>query len=36
VYRKGYLEEDNIKMDLKEIWWQGVGWIHIAGTSGLL
>jgi hypothetical protein len=22
--------EDNIRMDLKEIWWEGVDWIHLA------
>jgi hypothetical protein len=22
--------EDNIKIDIKEIWWEGVGWIHLA------
>jgi hypothetical protein len=22
--------EDNIKMDLREIGWEGVGWIHLA------
>jgi len=28
--------EDNIRMDLREIWWKGVEWIHLAkvGTSG--
>jgi len=22
--------EDNIRMDLKEIWWEGVEWVHLA------
>jgi hypothetical protein len=22
--------EDNIKMNLREIWWEGVDWIHLA------
>jgi hypothetical protein len=22
--------EDNIRMDLKEIWWEGVKWMHLA------
>jgi hypothetical protein len=22
--------EDNIRMDLREVWWEGVGWIHLA------
>jgi hypothetical protein len=22
--------EDNIKIDLKEIWWEDVDWIHLA------
>jgi hypothetical protein len=22
--------EDNIEMDLREIWWEGVDWIHLA------
>jgi hypothetical protein len=22
--------EDNIRMDLREIWWEGVNWIHLA------
>jgi len=22
--------EDNVRMDLKEIWWEGVDWIHLA------
>jgi hypothetical protein len=30
--------EDNIRMDLREIRWEGVDWIHLArtGTSGIL
>jgi hypothetical protein len=22
--------EDNIKMDLKGVWWEGVNWVHVA------
>jgi hypothetical protein len=22
--------KDNIKMDLREIWWEGVDWMHVA------
>jgi hypothetical protein len=28
--RPGLRWEDNIRMDLKEIGWEGAGWIHLA------
>jgi hypothetical protein len=35
VRESGHLEnvivdEDNIRMNLKEIWWEDVNWIHVA------
>jgi hypothetical protein len=30
LYRVGSLKEDGIKMDLREIGWEGVEWIHLA------
>jgi hypothetical protein len=26
----GHRWEDNIRMDLREIWWEGLDWIHLA------
>jgi hypothetical protein len=26
--------EDNIRKELTEIWWEGVGWIHVAQDRG--
>jgi hypothetical protein len=26
--------EDNIRMDLREIWWEGVNWMHLAQDRG--
>jgi hypothetical protein len=28
--RLWYKWEDNIRRDLREIWWEGVDWIHLA------
>jgi hypothetical protein len=28
--RPGHRWEDNIRMDLRETWWKGVGWMHVA------
>jgi hypothetical protein len=26
--------EDNIRMDLRAMWWEGVNWIHLAEDRG--
>jgi hypothetical protein len=27
--------EDNFKIDLREMWWEGVGWMHMADDRDL-
>jgi hypothetical protein len=32
----GYVRENVIKVDLKEIGWEGMDWIHLAEANGWL
>jgi hypothetical protein len=34
--RPKYRWEDNIRMDIKEIWWKGLNWMHLAQDRELL
>jgi hypothetical protein len=36
--RTRHMREDNIRLDLREMGWDGVDWMHVAhvGTSGRL
>jgi hypothetical protein len=30
-----YRRKDNIRLDLREIWWEGVDWMHLAQDRDL-